>query len=53
MDRDLVHYFHDFGDDGANTHQSYWLRKLIQKSYVGRYFCFLHAGLPMKVISGC
>jgi hypothetical protein len=31
MDRDLVHYFHDFGDDGANTRQSHWLRKLIIK----------------------
>ena len=20
MDRDFVHYFHDFGDDGANSH---------------------------------
>jgi len=30
-DRDLLHYFHDFGDDGANSHSSYWLRKRIFK----------------------
>ena len=24
-ERDLIHYFHDFGDGGANTRRSYWL----------------------------
>ena len=34
MDRDLVHYFHDFGDDGANSHSSNWLRKRIFKIFL-------------------
>jgi len=34
MDRDLVHYFHDFGDDGANSHSSNWLRKRIFKFFL-------------------
>jgi len=36
----LVHYFHDFGDDGANTHQSHWLRKLITKMVCWAVFLF-------------
>ena len=30
-DRDLIHYFHDFGGDGRNSHSSNWLRKKILK----------------------
>ena len=40
MDRDLVHYFHDFGDDGANSHQSYGLRKIILKFILWMVFLF-------------
>jgi hypothetical protein len=40
MDRDLVHYFHDFGNDGANSHQSHWLRKLIFKFILWAVFLF-------------
>ena len=29
-DRDLVHYFHDFGGDGQNAQGSHWLKKNIQ-----------------------
>ena len=32
--RDLLHYFHDFGDDGANSHSSNWLRKRIFKFFL-------------------
>ena len=53
MDRDLVHYFHDFGNDGANSHQSHWLRKLIFKFILWASFCSLPAGLLTKVISDC
>jgi|TARA_A200000113_G_scaffold220815_1_gene231547 hypothetical protein len=28
-DRDLIHYFHDFGGDGMNVQGSHWLRKKI------------------------
>ncbi len=28
-DRDLIHYFEDFGGDGQNRGYSYWLRKKI------------------------
>jgi len=31
MNRDIFHSFHDFGESGTNSHQSYWLRKLILK----------------------
>ena len=30
-DRDLIHYFEDFGGDGQNRSYSNWLRKLIFK----------------------
>lgn len=30
-DRDLIHYFHDFGGDGENVQGSRWLRKKIFK----------------------
>ncbi|MEC8043094.1 MAG: hypothetical protein VX130_00680 [Verrucomicrobiota bacterium] len=26
-ERDLIHYFHDFGDDGMNSRNSHWLLK--------------------------
>ncbi|MBP51844.1 MAG: hypothetical protein CMI27_01730 [Opitutae bacterium] len=26
-DRDLINYFHDFGDDGMNVRSSHWLYK--------------------------
>ena len=52
MDRDLLHYFHDFGDDGANSHQS-WLSKLILKFFIWVSFCSSLVGLPTKVTSVC
>ena len=30
-DRDLIHYFEDFGGDGQNRTYSHWLRKLLVK----------------------
>ena len=32
-DRDLVHYFHDFGGDGQNAQGSHWLKKKIFKLF--------------------
>jgi len=33
-ERDLIHYFHDFGDDGRNTRRSYWLYRRVFKLLV-------------------
>jgi hypothetical protein len=33
-DRDLIHYFEDFGGDGQNRTYSHWLRKRIFKLIV-------------------
>ena len=30
-ERDLIHYFHDFGGDGRNTRRSYWLYRRVFK----------------------
>jgi len=30
-ERDLIHYFHDFGGDGKNTGRSYWLYRRVFK----------------------
>ena len=30
-ERDLIHYFHDFGGDGMNTRTSHWLRRKLLK----------------------
>lgn len=38
-ERDLIHYFHDFGGDGLNARNSYWLRKKLLKVFL--YFLFL------------
>jgi hypothetical protein len=33
-DRDLIHYFHDFGDDNSgNTQSSHWLLKGLSKIF--------------------
>ncbi len=37
-DRDLIHYFHDFGGDGMNAQGSNWLRKKIFKSILWLLF---------------
>ena len=33
-ERDLIHYFHDFGGDGRNTGRSYWLYRRVFKLLV-------------------
>ena len=30
-ERDLIHYFHDFGGDGRNTRHSYWIYRRMFK----------------------
>ena len=42
-DRDLIHYFHDFGGDGLNTHSSHWLRRKITRGIYWIIFLILAA----------
>ena len=51
-DRDLIHYFHDFGDDNSgNTQSSHWLLKGFSKIFFLASFWCLPLGSPTKVIT--
>ncbi len=52
MNRDLFHYFHDFGNDGANAHQSSWLRSLFFKLILWAIFLFFASWFAFESYHG-
>ena len=48
-DRDLIHYFHDFGGRQTNSRRSYWLYRKIFKLIAGLHSCYLPFGFLLKV----